>query len=59
MAETPRKKTLQEPRSEAIAELVRPQTTKLKLDPQKSLADQVSISRNSHNTALDKGSSGE
>ena len=77
MAETPRKKTLEELRSEAIAELerrgydvrgktpaqirkmLRPQTTKLKLDPQKSLADQVSISRNSHNTALDKGSSGE
>lgn len=77
MAETPRKKTLEELRSEAIAELerrgydvrgktpaqirkmLRPQTTKLKSDAQKSLADQVSISRNSHNTALDKGPSGE
>jgi hypothetical protein len=77
MAETPRKKTLEELRSEAIAELerrgydvrgktpaqirkmLRPQATTRKLDPQKSLADQVSISRNnSRNAASDKGAIG-
>ena len=77
MAEAPRKKTLEELRSEAIAELerrgydvrgktpaqirkmLRPQTAKRKLNPQKALADQVSISRNSHNAASDEGSIGE
>ena len=77
MAEAPRKKTLEELRSEAIAELerrgydvrgktpaqirkmLRPQTAKRKLNPQKTLADQVSISRNSHNAASNEGSIGE
>jgi hypothetical protein len=77
MAEAPRKKTLEELRSEAIAELerrgydvrgktpaqirkmLRPQTAKRKLNPQKALADQVSIARNSHNAASNEGSIGE